>query len=144
MQRRRVLWLLCVAALSLVLYTIVISRAENRTDIIFGGAEGVYIRSDGASFQNPEAIETPEPTEDIWPKIDINQTQYSMVNADNLLSPRYMPDVDLIGITNYQMFSTVALPYLDAMIEDMQNHGFNVYVASAYRSYSYQKTLFDG
>ncbi len=144
MQRRRVLWLLCMAGLCLVLYTIVISRVENRTDVIFGGADGAYIRSDSVSFLDPNTVETPEPTEDIWPQIDITLTQYSMVNVDNLLSPRYTPDVDTISITNYQLFSTAAMPYLDALIEDLQEHGFSVYVAGAYRSYSYQEKLFNG
>ena len=144
MQRRRVLWLLCMAGLCLVLYTIVISRVENRTDVIFGGADGAYIRSDSVSFLDPNKVETPEPTEDIWPQIDITLTQYSMVNVDNLLSPRYTPDVDTISITNYQLFSTAAMPYLDALIEDLQEHGFSVYVAGAYRSYSYQEKLFNG
>ncbi len=144
MQKRRVLWLLCMAGLSLVLYTIVVSRAQSRTDVIFGGVEGAYVQSNGAAFYDPNTVPTPEPTEDIWPQIDINLTQYSMVNEDNLLSPRYTPDVDVISTTSYMLFSTVAMPSLDALIEDMQNHGFNVYVAGAYRSYSYQETLFNG
>lgn len=143
MNNRKVLWLLCMAALSLVLYTIVVSRAQNRTDVIFGGAEGAYVRSDSMSFADPNAA-TPEPTEDIWPDIDINLSQYAIVNDDNLLSPRFEPDCDYIEGSNYMLFSTVALNQLNAMIRDMKDHGFNVYVAGAYRSYSYQEKLFNG
>ena len=32
---------LCMAALGLILYTIVVSRAQSRTDVIFGGADAV-------------------------------------------------------------------------------------------------------
>ena len=109
MKGRSVLWLLCMAGLCLVLYTIVISRIENRTDVIFGGADGAYVSSDSVSFLDPNVFETPEPTEDIWPQIDITLSQYSMVNNDNLLSPRYAPDVDLISTTSYMMFSTAAM-----------------------------------
>ncbi len=144
MKKGRVLWLLCMAGLCLVLYTIVVSRIENRTDVIFGGADGAYIRSDSVSFLDPNAVATPEPTEDIWPQIDITLPQYSMVNVDNLLSPRYQPDVDTISSTSYMLFSTAAMPYLDGLIADMQEHGFNVYIAGAYRSYSYQENLFNG
>ena len=144
MRNRRVIWLLSMAALSLVLYTIVISRVESRTDVIFGGAEGAYVRSDSMSFANLDAAATPEPTEDIWPKIDINLSQYAMVNDDNLLSPRYEPDCYFIGNSTYMMFSTAALPQLEAMIQDMEDHGFTVHIAGAYRSYSYQEKLFNG
>lgn len=143
-MRKRVLWLLCMAGLCLVLYTIVISRVQNRVDVIFGGAEGAYVSSDSMSFTDPNVVETPEPTEDIWPKIDINMNQYVMVNNDNLLSPRFQPDVDVIKSTDYMLFSTAAMPYLNAMIEDMEEHGYKVYVAGAYRSYSYQEKLFNG
>ena len=56
-----------MAALSLMLVTVVRSRIDNRTDVIFGGAEGAYVRSDSVSFADPKGIATPEPTEDIWP-----------------------------------------------------------------------------
>ena len=144
MKQRRVLWLLCMAGLCLVLYTIVISRVQSRTDLVVSWSDTAFVPSDSASFLDPNAVDTPEPTEDIWPQIDITLTQYSMVNEDNLLSPRYEPDVDIISTTSYMMFSTAAMPYLDAMIEDMQEHGFNVYVAGAYRSYSYQEKIFNG
>lgn len=146
MKQKRVLWLLCMAVLCLVLYTIVISRIENRTDVIFGGVEGAYVRSDSTSFADPNAINTPEPTEDIWPDIDITLSQYSILSDDpsHLLSPRFQPDCDIISSTKYMLFATQALPYLEAMIDDMEEHGFNVYVAGAYRSYSYQENLFNG
>ena len=144
MKSKRVLWLLCMAGLCLVLYTIVISRIESRTDVIFGGAEGAYIHSDSASFSDLDTVATPEPTEDIWPQIDITLNQYAIVNEDNLLSARFQPDCDIISSTSYMLFSTAALPQLEAMIQDMKDHGFNVYVAGAYRSYSYQATLFNG
>ena len=144
MNNRKVLWLLSMAALTLVLYTIVVSRAQNRTDVIFGGAEGAYVRSDSMSFADPNAAETPEPTEDIWPAIDINLSQYAIVNDDNLLSPRFEPDCDYIDGSQYMLFSSYALPELNAMIQDMKDHGFNVYVGGAYRSYSYQEKLFNG
>ena len=146
LKRNRILWILSVAFLSLVLVTIVRSRMENRTDVIFGGADGAYVRSDSVSFLDPNATPTPEPTVDIWPKINIELPQYYIVNDDHpIASPNYQPeDISVIEGTGYMMFDTATRPYLEAMIQDMKDHGFNVYVAGAYRSYSYQKYLFDG
>ena len=105
MKRNKTAWLLCMAALGLVLYTIVVSRAEARTDVIFGGAEGGFIRSDSASFVDPATYITPEPTVDIWPDIDITQSKYSLVtdkDPDHILNSLYEPDIEQIpGTTEY-------------------------------------------
>lgn len=143
MKKRKVLWLLTMAALSIIIYTIVISRMDSRTDVIFGGVDGAYVSSDKVSFIDPNAVETPEPTEDIWPDIDITLGQYSMVNDKNLLSSVYEPDVSKISITKYMYFETSALPYLEQMLADLQEAGFSVYVGGAYRTYSYQNELFN-
>ena len=143
--KKKTIWLLCMAALCLALYTIVISRIEGRTDVIFGGSDNGFIRSDSATFGDPNEYNTPEPTEDIWPDIDITLPQYSMVNDQvaHLLTSQFEPDVDYIEGTT-QLFSVAAMPYLNAMLQDLRDAGFGIYVAGAYRTYSYQKMLFDG
>lgn len=135
-----------MAALSLVLVTIVRSRMESRTDVIFGGADGAYVRSDSVSFIDPNLTPTPEPTTDIWPKINIELSQYYLVNDKHpVASPHYQPEnTSVIPGTGYMVFDTATLPYLEAMIQDLKDHGFSVYVESAYKSYSYQTTLFNG
>ena len=56
-----------------------------------------------------------------------------------------MPDVSEIQGTQYHMmFDSAALPHLEEMLQDLRDNGFGVYIGSAYRSYSYQKQLFDG
>ena len=143
MKKRKVLWLLTMAGLCIVIYTIVISRMENRTDVIFGGVDGAYVSSDKVNFTNPNAVATPEPTEDIWPDIDITLPQYSIVNNDNLLSSAYEPEVGRIEITKYQQFEVTALPYLNDMLADLTEAGYSPYISSSYRTYSYQNELFN-
>ena len=50
---RKVAWLLCMVVLTMVLAGIVISRAESKTDIIFGGIEGAYVRSYSYVLEQP-------------------------------------------------------------------------------------------
>lgn len=149
---KKVLWLMTMALLCLALFVIVSSRMDRRSDIIFGGVDGAYISSDSVSFTDPNSLEeTVQPTEDIWPDIDIDLSQYRIVNADNLLSSAFEPDVAMdengkfipVYGTRYQSFDALAKPYLDQMIQDMNAAGFTVYVASSYRSYSYQNKLFN-
>ncbi len=143
MKYRKTLWLICMAVLCLVLYTIVISRTENMTSLIFGGTDGAFVTSDSVNMTDPNRVSTPEPTEDIWPDIDITLQQYSIVNKDNLISSAYEPDVGLIEGTRYMQFALMAKPYLEAMIQDCEAAGFTVVVNGAYRTYSYQNELFN-
>lgn len=149
-MKKRVLWLLCMAGLCMVLYTIILSRMDGSTNVIFGGAEGAYVKSDSVTFTDMNATPTPEPTVDIWPQLTAsdfeneNNKYLYIVNNDNLLSSAYEPDsVSKISGTNYMMFDTEYLPYLDAMLDALRDAGFSVYVAGAYRSYSYQNYLFN-
>lgn len=137
-----------MAGLCLVLYTIVVSRMESSTNVIFGGAQGAYVKSDSVTFVDMNATPTPEPTVDIWPQLtqsDFEKNNYlRIVNNDNLLSSAYEPpSIARISSTRYMMFDAEYLPHLDAFIEAINEAGFDVYVAGAYRSYSYQNHLFN-
>ena len=136
-MRKKTLWIITMAFLCLVLYTIVISRMNRQTNVIFGGVDGAYVSSDSVTFTDPNATEeTPVPTENIWPDIDITLDIYSIVNNDNLLSSAYEPEVTKIGITRYMLFRTDHVAELDAMLDAMIEAG-------AYRTYSYQSQMFN-
>ena len=143
-MRKKTLWIITMAFLCLVLYTIVISRMNRQTNVIFGGVDGAYVSSDSVTFTDPNATEEmPVPTENIWPDIDITLDIYSIVNNDNLLSSAYEPEVTKIGITRYMLFRTDHVAELDAMLDAMIEAGFTPYVAGAYRTYSYQSQMFN-
>ena len=144
--KKKTLWILTMMALCLVLYTIVVSRMETGANIIFGGEDGAFIRADSLNF-DVGPTETPEPTEDIWPKLsrnDFDNLEYlKMVNNDNLLSSAYEPEVSRIERTRYMMFSTEYMPYLDALLDGIEAAGFDYFIGGAYRSYSYQAHVFN-
>ena len=73
-MKNKVAWLLCMGVLCLVLVGIVASRLENKTDVIFGGADGAIISTDSYAYAKANATPTPELEEeedDGWPDIDI-------------------------------------------------------------------------
>lgn len=145
-MKRKTVWIMFLACLCVVLYTIVASRIKNTTTVIFGGVDGTYVTANDYLLNGP--VETPEPTVDIWPKIDIDLHQYTMVNDDNLLSAVYEPDVEMIdrAYTNgaRMMFDASVLPELERMLADCTAAGHTVVVNAGYRAYSYQNTLFNG
>ena len=149
---KRIIWLVAMACLGVSLYTIVLARSENAEEkVIFGGYENVYAGTDLVSYADPNAESVTVDDGLIWPDIDITLRQYSMVNADNLLASAFEPDLaidengKLVPIygTKYQYFDAAAKPYLDKMLQDMEKLGFTPYIASSYRTYSYQSQLYN-
>ena len=146
-MKKKVVWLLTMFALSMVLYTIVLSRMENSSAIIFGGNEGAFVHADSIDLADRKVTPKPEPTEDIWPKLTTkdfeDNTYLQIVNNNNLLSSAYEPEVSKIERTRYMMYSTEYMPYLDAFLDAIEEAGFDYFIAGAYRSYSYQAHVYN-
>lgn len=165
---KRIAWLITMAILGIGLYTIVVSRDETKAeDIILGGNSAVYVGAEQVSYTDPNAPAEVEDDGLEWPDIDITLPQYSLVNADNLLSSAYAPDIavefdgtteeylalndkernnlPIIPIygTKYQAFDAASKPNLDKMLQNMEALGFTPYIASSYRTYSYQAQLYN-
>lgn len=126
-------------------------RTERSEEILMPGAKDgktAVVNRD----QLPDPNVTPEPEDDgvVWPDLTLNEMleaenrQYAIVNDKNLLSAAFQPECDKISGTNNQLFEKSALPYLEAMLQDLRDHGFTPYVAGAYRTYSFQEKLFNG
>lgn len=138
-------------ALCLGLYVIVLARVDMQPTTIFGGSAEVFVSSDNVSQYDPAQVVDIEDDGLNWPDIDVTLPQYTIVNDDNLLSSAYEPDIakdendKFIPIygTKYQSFDAAAKPYLDQMLQDMYDAGYTPYVASSYRTYSYQSQLFN-
>ena len=144
MRRNKLAWILLAGVLCLLLYSLVVMRSDNKVSVILGGSEDVFKKSDGLTYVDPNAVtETPEPTVNIWPDIDITLTQYTMVRDGSPLSAAWMPDCEKVSGTNNQLFDVNALPHLEKMLQDCRDAGFTIYVTAAYRSYSYQNNLFN-
>lgn len=139
-----------MAALCFMLFIIVDARSDKSSEIIFGGAEGAFIRTD--DFSSVQAVSTnPKDTAEDdgknWPEIDILDHKYTIVNDDNALSAVYYPEVEDIPssyVTYACKFDSEAMPYLLAMIDAAREAGFSIYVNSAYISFSYQQQIFNG
>ena len=142
-MKKKTLWIFTMAILGLILYTIVISRMDRRTSVIFGGVDGAYVSSDSVNFSAPTPTPGPEPTVNIWPDIDITMDIYSVINNDNLLSSVSVPEVETIATTTWMQFRKDHVDELNAMIYAMIDAGFKPYIAGAYRTYSFQSQLFN-
>lgn len=148
-KQSKLLWIFEMAALLLALSLVINARINRTESVVLPGASGAFVPANENYMVDP-AI-TPPPPDDgvLWPNITLeelqNERKYSMVNDANLLSSAFQPDeiVQIPGTWN-MMIDADILPYLDAMLEDLREHGYTPYIAGAYRSYSFQEKLFNG
>ena len=144
---KKTMWIITMLGLCLVLYTIVVSRMESSTNVIFGGAEDAFVRTDSMNFTDLSATETPEPTVDIWPKLTTDDFEKNhclwMVRENSLLSSAYKPDIAKISRTRYMMYSTEYMAELDAFLDAIEDAGFEYFIGAAFREYSFQTHLFN-
>lgn len=146
-MKKKTMWIITMLGLCLVLYTIIVSRLESSTSVIFGGSENAFVRSDSMTFVDLNATATPEPTVDIWPQLkskdfEDNQCLW-MVNDKNLLSSAFKPDISKIERTKYMMYSTQYMPELNAFLDAIEEAGFTYFIGAAFREYSFQNHLFN-
>ena len=146
-MKKKTMWIITMLGLCLVLYTIVVSRMESSTNVIFGGAEDAFVRTDSMNFTDLSATETPEPTVDIWPKLTTADFEKNhclwMVRENSLLSSAYKPDIAKISRTRYMMYSTEYMDELDAFLDAIEDAGFEYFIGAAFREYSFQTHLFN-
>lgn len=146
-MKKKTMWIITMLGLCLVLYTIVVSRMESSTNVIFGGAEDAFVRTDSMNFTDLSATETPEPTVDIWPKLTTDDFEKNhclwMVRENSLLSSAYKPDIAKISRTRYMMYSTEYMDELDAFLDAIEDAGFDYFIGAAFREYSFQTHLFN-
>ena len=146
-MKKKTMWIITMLGLCLVLYTIVVSRMESSTNVIFGGAEDAFVRTDSMNFTDLSATETPEPTVDIWPKLTTDDFEKNhclwMVRENSLLSSAYKPDIAKISRTRYMMYSTEYMDELDEFLDAIEDAGFEYFIGAAFREYSFQTHLFN-
>ena len=146
-MKKKTMWIITMLGLCLVLYTIVVSRMESSTNVIFGGAEDAFVRTDSMNFTDLSATETPEPTVDIWPKLTTDDFEKNhclwMVRENSLLSSAYKPDIAKISRTRYMLYRTEYMSELDAFLDAIEAAGFDYFIGAAFREYSFQTHLFN-
>ena len=146
-MKKKTMWIITMLGLCLVLYTIVVSRMESSTSVIFGGAEDAFVKTDSMNFTDLSATETPEPTVDIWPKLTTDDFEKNhclwMVRENSLLSSAYKPDIAKISRTRYMMYSPEYMAELDAFLDAIEDAGFEYFIGAAFREYSFQTHLFN-
>jgi len=141
MRTKKMLWLFTMAVLFATLVLIVNSRIHLTGEVILGGVENAFLRSDDLKQPLDEYTTGGESHSSLdYPDIEISEWRYLLINSDNP-SSSYEPSVKKVGNTdNY--FASDALANLNNLITAAKEAGFSPYIYCAYRSYSAQQFVF--
>lgn len=130
-----------MAVLFATLVLIVNSRINLSGEVILGGAENAFIRSDNLKEpfddygSNGNALDSLD-----YPNINITDWQYIIINSDNP-SVSYEPSVKEIKNSG-MYFASDALASLNNLMSAAREAGFSPYISCAYRAYSAQQFVF--
>lgn len=80
-------------------------------------------------------------TEDTTEFIDKEDWKLILVNNENPLPEGF--SIETTALKNGKEVDSRMYPYLNQMLTDANSQGINIFVCSAYRTYEYQKGLFD-
>lgn len=143
MRVRKTVWIFSMAILFAALVLIVNSRIQLSHEVIIGGADSVFVRSD--ELKNPlddySSLEGGKKISGLdYPDINVSDWQYILINSDNP-SSTYEPD--LLAINESDMyFAKYAMANLKSLLSAAREAGFTPYINCAYRSYSAQQFAF--
>lgn len=147
MSIKKLAWIFVMLALLTTLLLIIISRISISSDVIFGGADGVFINADGLldpldGYDIKKTNKVEAPSDLIYPKLDVSGSDFIIVNEDNPVGS-YSPELGTVGMTGVR-FARSAVKALEKMLADAKVEGYTPYISCGYRSYNSQSLKFNG
>ncbi len=135
-KKALLLVMLIIAAAALVF--VIESRTGLRSEVILGGADGVFINSDNLKKPLDDydgRIEAEDKYKDLdFPNIDIEDWNYILINSSHVIKDN-TPEVSEVGDLGVT-FDKRAINQLAGLIQAARRAGFEPYLAKGYVSYT--------
>lgn len=147
MRVKRTVWIFFMIVLIAALLLIVNSRIQLTGEVIFGGYDDVFVKTDNLknplddyqSTEDKDKVVAPEGSD--YPNIDITKWQYMLVSGDNSIGT-YAPDTIQVGNKDVR-FDENAASALKNLIQAAKNEGYTLCIGDSYISYSQQQKIFN-
>lgn len=147
MRIKRTVWIFSMIMLLAALLLIVNSRIQLTGEVIFGGYDDVFLKTDNLkdplddymSADELDKVQAPEGLD--YPVVDISRWQYMLVSSSNSIGT-YAPDTIQVGSVNVR-FDENASSSLKGLIQAAKDAGYTMYVGDSYVSYSQQQKIFN-
>ncbi len=141
MRVKKTIWVFTVTILLATLVLIVNSRIQLSKEVILGGADSAFIKSDNQQGPLDEFSQDGKGSDGLdYPDIDITEWQYVLINSENP-STTFEPYVKEIRNSG-MYFASDALANLNNLLSAAKEAGFSPYISCAYRAYASQQFAF--
>ena len=143
---KKTVWVFSMIVLLSTLVLIVNSRIQLTSEIIVGGSDSVFVRTDGfndplSGYRDTEESNGSKYAELEFPNINITDWEYIIINADNPLNS-YVPEVKQFEKSGLY-FDSRAIKSLSALVQAARDAGFEPYLSTGYISFSSQQHMFN-
>lgn len=138
MKLKKAFWILLMLVAAVALVFVIESRTSLSSEIVFGGADSVFVSSD--NLKKPlddyeSRIETEEKYSDLdFPNIDIEDWNYILINSSHVVKDN-TPEVAQVGDSGIS-FDKRAINQLVGLVQAARKAGFDPYLACGYVSYT--------
>lgn len=146
MRIRKTVWVFSMIVLLATLALIVNSRVQLTSEVILGGSDSVFVRTDNlddplAGYGASETSNDNKYAGLEFPDINITDWNYILINADNPMNS-YAPTVKEFEDSGLY-FDSRAISSLSALVQAARDAGFEPYLSLGYRSFSSQQYVFN-
>lgn len=146
MRIKKTVWVFSMIVLLFTLALIVNSRVQLTSEVIVGGADSVFVRTDNlddplSEYKDSETANGSKYAGLEFPDINITDWEYILINAGNPINS-YAPEVKQFGDQELY-FDSRAIKSLSELVQAAKDAGFEPYLSLGYRSFSSQQHVFN-
>ena len=146
MRIKKTVWVFSMIVLLFTLALIVNSRVQLTSEVIVGGSDSVFVRTDNlddplSEYKNSVTSKGNKYADLEFPDINITRWEYILINADNPMNS-YAPEVKQFEDSG-MYFDSRAIKSLTALVQAARDAGFEPYLNLGYRSFSSQQHVFN-
>lgn len=147
MRVKKTVWTFFMLIMSVTLILIVNSRVQLTSEIVVGGADSVFVKSnnldDPLSGYNSAANVSLDKYSDLdFPALTITEWQYVIINADTP-QKSYAPDSFKQLDSDGPYFDKRVISSLSELVAAAKEAGFDPYISTGYVSYADQQKIFN-
>lgn len=143
---KKTVWVFSMIVMLFILALIINSRIQLTSEVIVGGSDSVFVRTDNlddplSGYKESETSNSNKYADLEFPEINITDWRYILINAENPMNS-YAPDVKSVGDWDISLDSRV-VESLNELMQAARDAGFEPYLSLGYRSFSSQQHMFN-
>lgn len=146
MRIKKTVWTFFMIIMAAMLVLIINSRVQLTSEVVVGGADSVFVKTDGLKepmdeYQSSDKVSLEKYTDLEFPVTTITEWQYILINSSTPIKS-YAPAVKQFGSGGPYVDKRI-IESLSSFVSAAKEAGFEPYISAGYRSYADQQQLFN-